>query len=49
MKPRGEFWDLSIWMQFSGAPSLFVGSIPLKVRASTAALNPVSPFFVLNL
>ena len=28
----------------SGAASGFVGSIPLKVNASTAALNPVSPF-----
>ena len=27
----------------SGEPSGFVGSIPLKVSASTAALNPVSP------
>ena len=28
----------------SGAASGFVGSIPLNVKASTAALNPVSPF-----
>ena len=32
----------------SGAPSGLVGSIPLKVNASTAALNPVSPFLYRN-
>ena len=32
----------------SGAPSALVGSIPLNVSASTAALNPVSPFSYKN-